>query len=51
VAAVKSSDINDRLVKEAVIPGGTTPDAFASHIKAEYERMGRVIREAKIALD
>ena len=48
VAAVKSNDINDRLIREAVIPGGTTPDAFASHIKAEYERMGRVIREAKI---
>ena len=51
VAAVKSSDIQERLIKEAVIPSGNSPEAFAGFIKAEYERMARVIREAKIVLD
>ncbi len=51
VAAVKSSEISDRLLKEAVIPSGNTPEEFAVYIKAEYDRMARVIREAKIVLD
>jgi tripartite-type tricarboxylate transporter receptor subunit TctC len=51
VAAVKSSEINDRLLKEAVIPSGNSPEEFAAHIKAEFDRMARVIREAKIVLD
>jgi tripartite-type tricarboxylate transporter receptor subunit TctC len=51
VAAVKSKDIQDRLNNEAVTPAGNTPEEFSAHIKAEYERMARVIREAKITLD
>ena len=51
VAAVKSGDIQERLLKEAVIPSGNSPEEFAAHIKAEFERMARVIREAKIVLD
>ena len=51
VAAVKSNDIQERLIKEAVIPSGNSPEAFAAHIKTEYERMARVIRQAKITFD
>jgi tripartite-type tricarboxylate transporter receptor subunit TctC len=51
VAAVKSSDIQERLIKEAVIPSGNSPEAFAALIKAEFERTARVICEAKIVLD
>ena len=51
VAVVKSKDIQDRLNNEAVIPVGGSPEEFSAHIKAEFERMGRVIREAKIVLD
>jgi tripartite-type tricarboxylate transporter receptor subunit TctC len=51
VAVVKSNEIQERLVKEAVIPSGNSPDEFSAYIKAEFERMARVIREAKIVLD
>jgi tripartite-type tricarboxylate transporter receptor subunit TctC len=51
VAAVKSNDIQERLIKEAVIPSGNSPEAFSAYIKAEHERMARVIRQAKITLD
>ena len=51
VAAVKASEIQERLIKEAVIPSGNSPEAFAAFIKTEFDRMARVIREAKIVLD
>ena len=51
VAVVKSKEIQDRLNNEAVIPSGNSPEEFAAHIRSEFERMGRVIREAKIVLD
>ncbi len=51
VAAVKSAEIQERLTKEAVIPSGNSPEAFAAHIKTEFDRMARVIREAKIVLE
>ena len=43
--------LDERLIKEAVIPSGNSPEAFAAHIKTEYERMARVIRQAKITFD
>jgi len=51
VAVVKSKDIQDRLNQDAVTPVGNTPDEFSTYIKMEYERMARVIREAKVTLD
>jgi tripartite-type tricarboxylate transporter receptor subunit TctC len=51
VAVVKSKEIQDRMNNEAVIPVGSTPEEFSAHIKVEFERMARVIREAKITLD
>ena len=51
VSAIKSRDIQDRLNSEAIIPSGNTPEEFAAHIRREHERMGRVIRAAKIVLD
>lgn len=51
VAVVKSKEIQDRLHGEAVTPVGNTPDEFATHIRAEFERMARVIREARIVLE
>ncbi len=51
VAAVKSKDIQERLNHEAVMPIGNTPEEFSAHIKTEFERMARVIREAKIVLE
>jgi tripartite-type tricarboxylate transporter receptor subunit TctC len=51
VAVVKSKDIQDRLNSEAVIPVGDSPDEFASVIREEYQRLGRVIHAAGITLD
>jgi tripartite-type tricarboxylate transporter receptor subunit TctC len=46
VAAVKSQEIQERLVNEAVIPIGSSPEAFSAHIAKEFERAARVIRES-----
>ena len=51
VAVVKSKEIQDRLNSEAVLPIGSTPAEFTAHIKMDFDRMARVIREAKIVLD
>ena len=51
VAVVRSKDIQERLNSEAVIPAGSTPEEFSAHIKTEFERMARVIRQAKITLE
>ena len=46
VVSVKSQDIQDRLVNEAVIPIGGSPEEFAAHIVKEYGRAARVIKES-----
>ena len=51
VTVVKSKELQDRFNSEAVLPAGNTPEEFAAHIKSEFERMGRLIREAKIVLN
>ena len=51
VAAVRSSDISDRLAAEAVIPIGSTPAEFAAHIQKEYARIGNVIRSSGAKFD
>ena len=51
VAAVRSADITDRLVAEAVIPVGNSPAEFAAHIQKEYTRIGNVIRASGAKFD
>jgi tripartite-type tricarboxylate transporter receptor subunit TctC len=46
VAATKSAKIQDRLVGEAVMPVGSAPDEFTAHIKREFARMARVVKES-----
>ncbi len=46
VGAVKSREIQDRLVSESVIPIGSSPEQFATHISKEYARAARVIKES-----
>lgn len=45
-AATKSQEIVDRLTFEAVIPIGSTPEGFSAHIKKEFTRIGKVIKES-----
>jgi len=46
VAATKSAKIRERLIGEAVIPVGGSPEEFAAHIKREFARMARVVKES-----
>jgi tripartite-type tricarboxylate transporter receptor subunit TctC len=32
-------------------PGGDTPEQFAAYVRANYERVGQVIRSANIKAD
>ena len=50
-AAVRSPDITDRLVAEAVIPVGGSPAEFAAHIQKEFTRIGQVIRSSGARFD
>jgi len=50
-AAVKSPDISRKLTGDANIVIGSSPEAFAAHIKSELARIGKVIRDAKITLE
>jgi tripartite-type tricarboxylate transporter receptor subunit TctC len=46
VAAVKSREVQERLVGEAVIPIGSSPEEFSAHIAKELARAGKVIKES-----
>jgi tripartite-type tricarboxylate transporter receptor subunit TctC len=48
---VKSADITSKLNEEAVIPVGSTPEAFDKHIRAELARWAKVIKAAKVELE
>ena len=50
-AIVKSPDITNKLNEEAVIPVGSTPEAFDKHIRNELARWSKVIKAAKIELE
>ena len=45
-AAVRSAEIQERLINEAVIPVGGTPAQFAAHIKKEYARVAQVVKSS-----
>ena len=51
VAATKSQEVQDRLLSEAVIPVGSSPDEFGGHIKKELARAARVVRESGARFD
>jgi tripartite-type tricarboxylate transporter receptor subunit TctC len=50
-AAVRSPEISGRLKAEAVLPVGSSPEEFSTHIRDELARIGKVIREAGIAIE
>jgi tripartite-type tricarboxylate transporter receptor subunit TctC len=47
-AALKDSDVHDKLVKSGATPAATTPAEFAALLKAELARWGKVVREKGI---
>lgn len=51
VAAVRAPDITDKLVAEAVIPVGSSPAEFSTHIHKEFARIGQVIKSSGAKFD
>ena len=49
--AVKQPEVTKNLLAEGAEPVGGTPEEFAAHIRGEMNRLGKVIREAKITLE
>ena len=51
VAVTRSTEISDRLNREAVIPIASTPEAFGAHIRSEFARMSKVVKAADIRVE
>ena len=51
VGAIKSPEFLKRLDELMLDPGGDTPEQFAAYVRANYERVGKVIRSANIKAD
>jgi tripartite-type tricarboxylate transporter receptor subunit TctC len=49
--ALEAPDIKQALLRQGLEPAPGTPEAFGKYIKAEYEKWGRLIREAGIQLN
>ena len=50
-AAIRQPEVRERLAAEGAEVLGGTPGDFASHIKAELSRMGRLMREAGVRME
>ncbi len=51
VSAIKAPEFLKRLDELMLDPGGDTPEEFAAYVRANYERVGKVIRSANIKAD
>ena len=51
VKVIAQPDVRDALAKEGATPVGNSPQAFAAFIEAEKQRMGNLIRQAKLAME
>jgi tripartite-type tricarboxylate transporter receptor subunit TctC len=51
VKALEQPEVRTSLLAEGAEPIGGTPEQFAAHIGSEKERLGKLIREAKIRLE
>jgi tripartite-type tricarboxylate transporter receptor subunit TctC len=51
VAALKHESVRGRLIELGADPVGSTPDELAKHLKAEMDKWGPVIAEAKIKIE
>jgi tripartite-type tricarboxylate transporter receptor subunit TctC len=49
--ALEQPEVRNSLLAEGAEPVGGSPEAFAAHIRAEKERLGKLIRDAKIRLE
>ena len=51
VEGLKDPEVVDRFAKIGAEPQPTTPERFADYIRAEYDRWGKVVRDADIKLE
>jgi tripartite-type tricarboxylate transporter receptor subunit TctC len=51
VSAIKAPEFVKRLDELMLDPGGGTPEEFGAYVRANYERVGKVIRSANIKAD
>src|SRR5437016_11299545 len=51
VKALEQPEVRTSLLAEGAEPIGGTPEQFAAHIRSEKERLGKLIRKAKIRLE
>ncbi|RPI41715.1 MAG: tripartite tricarboxylate transporter substrate binding protein, partial [Betaproteobacteria bacterium] len=51
VRAVRAEDVQARFAAISLEPETTTPAGFKALLKSEYERWGRVVKEAGVKLD
>jgi tripartite-type tricarboxylate transporter receptor subunit TctC len=49
--ALSAGDLRKRLIDLGAEPLGSTPEEFAAYVQAEFQRWGRLAREAGIRLD
>jgi len=50
-AIAKSPEVNERLVDDAAIPVGNTPEEFGAFIRKELARWAKVVQQGHISLD
>ena len=50
-SALGATEVRQRLVDLGAEPLGSTPEAFAAYVNAEFQRWGRVTRESGITID
>jgi tripartite-type tricarboxylate transporter receptor subunit TctC len=50
-SALGTADVHQRLIDLGAEPLGSTPEAFAEYVNAEFQRWGRLSRELGISLD
>lgn len=51
VKILRSPEVKQNLAADGADPVGSTPADFAKHLKAETERWGKVVREARMKVD
>jgi tripartite-type tricarboxylate transporter receptor subunit TctC len=51
VKILRSPEVKENLSSEGADPIGSSPAEFATHLKAETERWGKVVKQAKMKID
>ena len=51
VKVIAQPDVREALAKEGAVPVGNSPEAFGAFIQAEKQRLGNVIRQAKVPME